>query len=84
MVWSSTRRGVDHRFFSTWSALGKPVFRKLRLPAVISFRLEMIVPSWNEHLLQKERMTKAEKEVLQCLKPSHRLFSARRTDFTYP
>jgi hypothetical protein len=30
-----------------------------------SFRLEMIVPSWNEHLLQKERMTKAEKELLQ-------------------
>ena len=30
-----------------------------------TFRLEMIVPSWNEHLLQKERMTKAEKEVLQ-------------------
>jgi hypothetical protein len=25
----------------------------------------MIVPSWNEHLLQKERMTKAEKELLQ-------------------
>jgi len=30
-----------------------------------TFRLEMIVPSWNEHLLQKERMTKAEKELLQ-------------------
>ena len=30
-----------------------------------SFRLEMIVPSWNEHLLQKERMAKAEKELLQ-------------------
>ena len=29
------------------------------------FRLEMIVPSWNEHLLQKERMAKAEKELLQ-------------------
>jgi hypothetical protein len=25
----------------------------------------MIVPSWNEHSLQKERMTKAEKELLQ-------------------
>src|SRR5262249_15599566 len=30
-----------------------------------TFRLEMIVPSWNEHLLQKERMTKAEKDLLQ-------------------
>jgi MFS family permease len=30
-----------------------------------TFRLEMIVPSWNEHLLQKERMTKGEKELLQ-------------------
>jgi MFS family permease len=30
-----------------------------------TFRLEMIVPSWNEHLLQKERMTNAEKELLQ-------------------
>src|SRR6201981_146390 len=30
-----------------------------------TFRLEMIVPSWNEHLLQKERMTKTEKELLQ-------------------
>jgi len=30
-----------------------------------TLRLEMIVPSWNEHLLQKERMTKAEKELLE-------------------
>src|ERR1700758_3688562 len=29
-----------------------------------TFRLELIVPSWSEHLLQRERMTKAEKEVL--------------------
>ena len=29
-----------------------------------TFRLELIVPSWNEHLLQRERMTKSEKEVL--------------------
>ena len=29
-----------------------------------TFRLELIVPSWNEHLLQRKRMTKAEKEVL--------------------
>ena len=30
-----------------------------------TFRLELIVPSWNEHLLQKERITMAEKELLQ-------------------
>ena len=30
-----------------------------------TFRLEMIVPSWNEHQLQKERMTKAEKALLE-------------------
>jgi Transmembrane secretion effector len=29
-----------------------------------TFRLELVVPFWNEHLLQRERMTKAEKEVL--------------------
>ena len=30
-----------------------------------TFRLELVVPSWNEHLLQRERMTRAEKEVLE-------------------
>ncbi len=30
-----------------------------------TFRLELIVPSWNEHLLETERITKAEKDVLQ-------------------
>jgi MFS family permease len=30
-----------------------------------TFRLEVIVPSWNEHLLQKERITKTEKDVLE-------------------
>jgi hypothetical protein len=30
-----------------------------------TFRLEMIVPSWNEHLLQKERLTKPERDVLE-------------------
>jgi hypothetical protein len=30
-----------------------------------TFCLEMIVPSWNEHLLQNERLTKTEKEVLE-------------------
>jgi hypothetical protein len=30
-----------------------------------TFCLEMVVPSWNEHLLQIERLTKAEKELLE-------------------
>jgi hypothetical protein len=30
-----------------------------------TFRLELVVPSWNEHLLQRQRMTRAEKEVLE-------------------
>ena len=30
-----------------------------------TFRLELIVPSWNEHLLQRERMTKTETEVIE-------------------
>jgi MFS family permease len=30
-----------------------------------TLRLEVIVPSWNEHLLQKERITKTEKGVLE-------------------
>lgn len=29
-----------------------------------TFRLEMMVPSWNEHLLQQERLTKGEKAML--------------------
>ena len=29
-----------------------------------TFRLEMMVPSWNEHLLQQERLTKTEKATL--------------------
>jgi hypothetical protein len=36
-----------------------------------TLRLEMIVPSWNEHLLQKERMTKAEKELLEKASSLH-------------
>ena len=36
-----------------------------------TLRLEMIVPSWNEHLLQKERMTKAEKELLEKVSSLH-------------
>jgi MFS family permease len=30
-----------------------------------TFRLEMVVPSWNDHLRQLERMTKPEEEVLK-------------------
>src|SRR3984893_15680826 len=30
-----------------------------------TFRLEFVVRSWNEHLLQRERITKAEKDVLE-------------------
>jgi hypothetical protein len=59
MVWSSTRLGGDRRFFSTWSALGNPVFRKLWIAAIISGTCVAA------HLLQKERMTKSEKELLQ-------------------
>jgi hypothetical protein len=30
-----------------------------------TFRLEVVVPSWNEHLRQKERITKTEQDVLE-------------------
>jgi MFS family permease len=29
-----------------------------------TFRIEMLVPSWTQHLLQRERMTKAEKAII--------------------
>jgi hypothetical protein len=32
------------------------------------FRMEVVVPSWKQHLLQSERMTKNEKEVLDNLR----------------
>ena len=32
------------------------------------FRMEIVVPSWKEHLLQSERMTKNEKEVVDALR----------------
>ena len=32
------------------------------------FRMEVVVPSWKQHLLQRERMTKNEKEVLLKLR----------------
>ena len=32
------------------------------------FRMEIVVPSWKEHLLQRERMTKNEKDVIDKLR----------------
>ena len=32
------------------------------------FRMEVVVPSWKQHLLERERMTKAEKDVLLKLR----------------
>jgi MFS family permease len=32
------------------------------------FRMEIVVPSWKQHLLQRERMTKNEKEVIDKLR----------------
>jgi len=32
------------------------------------FRMEVVVPSWKQHLLQRERMTKNEKEVIDALR----------------
>jgi MFS family permease len=36
-----------------------------------TFRLEMMVPSWNEHLLQQERLTQSEKEMLDLVWSMH-------------
>jgi len=41
------------------------------------FRMEVVVPSWKQHLLQSERMTKSEKEVIDKLR-------ALRTDSNPP
>jgi Transmembrane secretion effector len=32
------------------------------------FRMEIVVPSWKEHLLQRDRMTKDEQEVIENLR----------------
>ena len=32
------------------------------------FRMEIVVPSWKQHLLQRERMTKNEKDILLKLR----------------
>ncbi|MBV9492002.1 MAG: MFS transporter [Verrucomicrobia bacterium] len=36
-----------------------------------TFRIEVMVPSWNQHLLQRERMTKAERKVLDRVEALH-------------
>lgn len=36
-----------------------------------TFRIEMMVPSWTEHLLQRERMTKAERETIERARALH-------------
>jgi hypothetical protein len=41
------------------------------------FRMEIVVPSWKQHLLQRERMTKNEKEVIDKL-------GSLRTDLNPP
>jgi hypothetical protein len=35
------------------------------------FRVEMIVPSWTQHVLQRDRMTKVEKSVIEQAKNLH-------------
>jgi len=35
------------------------------------FRVEMIVPSWTQHVLQRDRMTKAEKNIIDRAKNLH-------------
>jgi MFS family permease len=35
------------------------------------FRIEMIVPSWTQYLLQRDRMTKAEKKIIEQAKNLH-------------
>ena len=32
------------------------------------FRMEVVVPSWKEHVLQRERLTKNEKDVIDKLR----------------
>jgi hypothetical protein len=45
------------------------------------FRMEVVVPSWKQHLLQSERLTKNEKEVIDKLPwLTYRPETARRMD----
>jgi hypothetical protein len=57
-----------------------------------TFRLELIVPSWNEHLLQRERMTKTENEVIEkawslhlgATRPEERIYLAVSNELHTP
>jgi hypothetical protein len=57
-----------------------------------TFRLELIVPSWNEHLLQRERMTKIENQVLErawslhmgATRPEERIYLAVSNELHTP
>jgi hypothetical protein len=57
-----------------------------------TFRLELIVPSWNEHLLQRERMTKTENQVLErvwslhmgATRPEERIYLAVSNELHTP
>ena len=57
-----------------------------------TFRLELIVPSWNEHLLQRERMTKTETEVIEkawslhlgATRPEERIYLAVSNELHTP
>jgi len=63
---------------STWTALASPLFRRLRftyrwhlyedLNQPNKFRMEVVVPFWKQHLLQRERMTKNERKVIDKLR----------------
>jgi predicted MFS family arabinose efflux permease len=57
-----------------------------------TFRLELVVPSWNEYLLQRERMTKAERGVLEkawtlhmgATPPEERIYISVRNELHTP
>jgi hypothetical protein len=41
------------------------------IPALNIFRIEMMLPSWSGYLLQRERLTKAERELIDRAKTYH-------------
>jgi hypothetical protein len=52
------------------------------------FRMEIVVPSWKQHLLQRERMTKTEKDILLKLRslrtdPNRRFWSINARNAGY-
>jgi Transmembrane secretion effector len=57
-----------------------------------TYRLEIIVPSWNEHLLQLERMTKIERDLLEKVwslhagenQPQERIYLSMNKDLRTP